>query len=699
MPDEHEWPTSDSDGTGSDSADDSPEREARPEAHQESGEQQAAAGEAADELEGEPGTTASIPAVDGEDTEPVERVGEPGSAAMWMAPVPDGTTDSMAPVPAPFWAHQQSAPASGTLADQPGDSGDSERSGWRGRSKALLVAGGVIGVLGLIYGADLLVTAGDVPRGVTVAGVSVGGLSEERAEERLLSELEPRMNEPVELAAGDVEAELDPQAAGLSVDWQATLEQAGQQPLNPITRVTSLFTTREVGVVGVADDDQLTTALSDLAEDEFNREKQEGDIAFEPVEGTDGDVEAVAVEPEQGQELASVREAADTVRASWLDDDGVELAVDTEPPEVTPEAVQDALETVAEPAVSAPIEFSGEGADATLRPVDIGAVLTFTPEEDGSLNPSAEDDEIEEAVAAQLAETEDEAQDAEVVFSGGEPTVEPSSDGRVIDWEPTLEPFMDVVTLTDGSDRVIDVEYQEEEPEVTTEDAEGLGIDEVIGEFTTEDFAEDSGVNIRRVAQEVDGAIVQPGETFSLNGYTGPRTEADGYVEAGIIEDGVPDRAVGGGISQFATTLYNAAYFAGMEDAGHTEHSYYIDRYPVAREATVFQAAGGGIDLAFTNDADTGVAIQTQWSPSSITVRLWGTERYDVESITSDRSDVQEPGTREVDDEDCEPSGGIAGFTATDTRVLRDADTGAEVRREEQTVNYDSTPEIICTDN
>ena len=150
------------------------------------------------------------------------------------------------------------------------------------------------------------------------------------------------------------------------------------------------------------------------------------------------------------------------------------------------------------------------------------------------------------------------------------------------------------------------------------------------------------------MAEEVDGAIVKPGDTFSLNGYTGPRTAAQGYVEAGVIKDGAPSREVGGGISQFATTLYNASYFAAMTDAGHKEHSYYISRYPAAREATVFQNHDGSsvIDLKFTNDSTTGVAIQTIWTPDSITVKIWGTKHYDVESVTGDRTDFTKPETK-----------------------------------------------------
>ncbi|MDV6011096.1 vanomycin resistance protein VanB [Haloechinothrix sp. LS1_15] len=621
--------------------------------------------------------------------------------------VDDRATDAFAAVPADppiaqtsqftaFGAHQAAGSGDGGDGGDGGDLGEEAPDGTGRLRKPLLAAGGVLAALGLIYGADVLLSAGDVPRGVTVAGVSVGGMSEEAAEDKLQSELGPRLSEPVDITAGAVESELDPQAAGLSVDWGETLEQAGRQPLNPFTRVASFFTTREVGVVGNAEDDRLLAAIDELADEELNRETEEGDIEFEPIPNTDGEVEAIAVAPRAGQELVDLEAAGETVRTSWLDEEGVELEVTTEPVMVSEEGVQRALESVAEPAVSAPVVFEGDGADARLRPVEIGEALEFEPQEDGSLEASADEEALTEALQPQLADTEEEGRDAEIVFSGGEPTVEPSKEGVVIDWEPTLEPFMDVVVT--ANDRTIEVIYTDDEPEVTTEEAEALGIDEVIGEFTTEDFAEDSGVNIRRVAEQVDGAIVKPGETFRLNQHTGPRTASQGYVEAGIIEDGLPGRAVGGGISQFATTLYNAAYFAGMQDAGHTPHSYYISRYPPAREATVFQAAGGGIDLAFTNDADTGVAIQTHWTPSSITVRIWGTKRYEVESVTGDRTNVVEPSVRRVDDDDCVPSSGIEGFTITDTRILRDADTGEVVRREPQTVTYNPKPEIVCED-
>jgi vancomycin resistance protein YoaR len=199
------------------------------------------------------------------------------------------------------------------------------------------------------------------------------------------------------------------------------------------------------------------------------------------------------------------------------------------------------------------------------------------------------------------------------------------------------------------------------------------------------------------VAQKVNGAIVKPGDTFSLNGFTGPRGTPQGYVEAGVIKDGAPGREVGGGISQFATTLYNASYFAGMKDAGHKEHSYYISRYPAAREATVFQDHAGHsiIDIKFTNDAPTGVAIQTSWSTGSLSVKIWGTKRYTVESVTGGRSHQTEPTEKPGPATNCKASPGAPGFTVSDTRIIKDLG-GREIRRDNRTVKYNPQPKIVC---
>jgi len=150
-----------------------------------------------------------------------------------------------------------------------------------------------------------------------------------------------------------------------------------------------------------------------------------------------------------------------------------------------------------------------------------------------------------------------------------------------------------------------------------------LGISELIGEFTTEHPSDqDRVINIQRMADIVRGAVIEPGETFSLNGYVGERTQGTGFVPAGVIYNGVFAEDVGGGVSQFATTLFNAAFFGGLDFVQYQPHSIYIDRYPFGREATV---SWPSVDLKIRNPTDFPVLIWTEYTSTSITVKLFGT--------------------------------------------------------------------------
>jgi vancomycin resistance protein YoaR len=126
--------------------------------------------------------------------------------------------------------------------------------------------------------------------------------------------------------------------------------------------------------------------------------------------------------------------------------------------------------------------------------------------------------------------------------------------------------------------------------------------------------------NIRRAAALLDNRTIAPGDTFSLNHALGRRTRDRGFVAAPMISDGRLVDSVGGGISQVATTLYNAAFFAGLELVAHTPHSFYIPRYPMGREATI---SWGGPELVFRNDWDSPIRIRVRATDSAITVRFY----------------------------------------------------------------------------
>jgi vancomycin resistance protein YoaR len=553
----------------------------------------------------------------------------------------------------------------------------------RGLRHTLIIAASALGLLALIYGIDVLRSARHVPRGVTVEGVPVGGMSRTAAEQRLRDQFEPRAERPITVQAGDVTTTLDPRRAGLTLDWPATLDQAGKQPLNPWIRLTSLWRTREVGVVTAENRAALITAVEALRA-QTDREPAEGTIHF-------AGAQPVPIEPRIGQHL-DVPATTDLIHARWIGGGTVRAPVTTQPVRTTVEGIRAALRDVVEPAVAASATVTGEGHDAVLQPDVIATALRFAPDSRGGLTTTIDNPTVIAALNPQLESTQHPAKNAEILIQGGAPVVLPSVEGRGIDWAASLLPLLDVLHHS-GPQRSLAASYVTLPPTLSTEQANALGITAQVSTFTTGGFATDSGENIRRVAEQVNGAIVRPGETFSLNGYTGPRTAATGYVDAGIIDHGRPSRGIGGGISQFATTLYNATYFAGMTDVEHKEHSYYISRYPAAREATVFE---GAIDVKFRDDTHTGILIQTAWTPSSVTVTLWGTKQVDVESITGPRTDYTDPTTETIHGQPCSATPGARGFTTTDTRIIRDSTTHAELSRHTRTVKYDPIPHIIC---
>ena len=155
----------------------------------------------------------------------------------------------------------------------------------------------------------------------------------------------------------------------------------------------------------------------------------------------------------------------------------------------------------------------------------------------------------------------------------------------------------------------------------------------VLGEFTTYHKCCESRVtNIHLIADTVDGAVVPVGETWSLNDYVGERTTEKGYVPAGAIRSGEMVAEVGGGTSQFATTLYNAIFFAGLQDVYHQPHSIYFPRYPLGREATLGWTLP---DVVFRNDTNYPVTIETEHTDTSITVRLVGANGRRLVSTTT----------------------------------------------------------------
>lgn len=202
--------------------------------------------------------------------------------------------------------------------------------------------------------------------------------------------------------------------------------------------------------------------------------------------------------------------------------------------------------------------------------------------------------------------------------------------------------------------------------------ATARGVTSLIGTFTTPFVCCQPRVtNIRLIAEAIDGTVIAPGARFSLNGVAGERTRAKGYVPAPFIADGKLMDSVGGGVSQMSTTVFNAAYFAGLRLDAYMPHSFYISRYPPGREATLNYP---DIDLAWTNDTDAPVLVRAATSATSVSVSLYG-----------------DNGGRRVR-ADAGPRQPTAGgdFAITVTRTITHPD--GRVTREPRTTTYDKPP-------
>ncbi len=237
-------------------------------------------------------------------------------------------------------------------------------------------------------------------------------------------------------------------------------------------------------------------------------------------------------------------------------------------------------------------------------------------------------------------------------------------------------------------------------PSSRTADAKDLGITEQVSTFTTHyPYAEYRNTNIGRAAEIVDGTVLKPDDLFSLNDVVGERTRENGFTEGFIISDGIFKEDLGGGVSQMATTTFNAAFFAGLEDVEHKPHSLYIDRYPVGREATV---AWGSVDLRFRNDTPYGVLISSKVTPATpssegvVTVSMYSTKHWDIESTTSDRYNFRSPATRTLSTADCYPNTGYDGFDVDVTRTFRHVDQDEVVRTERMHTSYLASDTVIC---
>ncbi|TWH03215.1 vancomycin resistance protein YoaR [Nocardioides sp. J9] len=556
----------------------------------------------------------------------------------------------------------------------------------------LLVGGG--------YAAAHAVAGDKVPPGTTISGVDVGGLTRAAAREKLEEAFGPRADDPIAITVehrlpgegnnGDrARARIKPADVGLAVDYDASLDEAGAEDSWSPGRQWDYFTGGDdLDAVVTLDEELFEERLTEAARG-LGTPPKDGQVLF-----TADGVETVDPVPGEAIDAAAARDA---ITDAFLEgEDAVDLAVTTAQPEIGAEQVAEAVEDFAEPAMSGPVTLVFGENEVRLAPRRFARVLSMAPR-DGELAPVVDEKKLLKLVEA--ATSDGKPVDATVRLVRNKPRVVPAKPGVEFDPADVVEVFTGLLTAAKGS-RSGEVEAEVTEAEFTTKDARDLKIVEKVSEFsTTYPHADYRNVNIGRAAEIIDGTVLKPGETFSLNETVGERTVENGFTSGYIISNGILRKDLGGGVSQMATTLFNAMFFAGLKDIEHKPHSFYIDRYPVGREATV---AWPTVDLRFQNDTDHGVLIHAWVEPSSysragkVTVQMWSTKVWDIESTTSDRYGYTPPATRTLNTPDCEPHSGWSGFQVDVTRIFRKHGESAVDHTEKFHTVYTPSDTVVC---
>jgi vancomycin resistance protein YoaR len=566
-------------------------------------------------------------------------------------------------------------PAVGDEPQQPPPSADSpnRRLVW-----IFLLAGLAIFLLAYIIAA---VTAGSgVPRGTTVLGVDIGGMSRTEAVQTLRAELPARLPARIQVTAADKQIGIETAEAGLSVDYAATVSAAGKSSLNPIAVIKSLTTDKSVDPVVTTTGDGMQKTVARIAKRVLQK-PSEGAIDFS------GGI-ARAVEPKPGREL----DAAGTrtvLKAAYGDGASrAEVPVKVAPPTVDAAEVQRAMEEIGRPAVDSSVTLQVDG-----HPLDV-PVRTFTPylstrPVKGKLTLVIDGAGLRDALASRFAPFEEKAQDASFRIVAGKPHVVPAVAGREV--APAELASAMVATLPKSTERVATVTLKRSDPDVTTEEARQLGVTEKISSWTTNfPYAAYRVHNISQASRYLNGALVLPNQEFSFNQRIGERTEARGFVAGIIIGGGGSfDKDLGGGVSAVATTTFNAIFYGGLRDIEHHPHSFWIPRYPKGTEATVFW---GSKDLRFLNDSGHGVFITASSTKTSVTVTFWGTKKYSISRIEGPERNVKP--YDKVNRDRCVPQEGMRGFDVTTWRVF--SQNGHELRREQFNTHYRPADEITC---
>ena len=571
------------------------------------------------------------------------------------------------------------------------------------RRRRLIPAACAAGAAALLlaWGGIAWWTTQHIASGTTVSGVDVSGLSPKEAHERIGKGIGDQLAQPVTLTVGQGSSELVPAKSGISVDTDASVKKLTGFTLNPLTLAQRLGGQHTDAVIRVD-----STALRGALEDRVDEMANGAVSATVTLDGT----KPVTTPASNGIGL-DVEASLKQIGGTWpLGKKTLAMAEGTATPAITDEEASTFVDGTLTPLLSSGLTVNTAGAGAQSK--NPGAAAAFSPQdtaemlkissEGGTLSATFDPTALRDAIVARVGQVETPAQNATWKIDGSatgapgaRPQYVPAAQGKTIDTAALSASLLKAGTsATDVAGRTVNLPMVVSEPTVKTPQNE-WGISEAIGEFATPYNAGDAPrtQNLTRGAELVNGTVVKPGEVFSLEKTLGEVDYEHGFADAGVISNGQHVDSLGGGLSQVATTVFNAGFEAGMDDTEHHAHQYYFDRYPAGREATLWT---GKLDVKFTNSTSNSVLVQAWLDGEQIHVRMWSTKYYDVSITSSDRFNFRPVPTERKSGPGCEPySGGNPGFDITVTRTRKH--DGKALPDDVLTTQYAADNDIVCS--
>ncbi|MFD9220147.1 VanW family protein [Streptomyces sp. NPDC060064] len=561
---------------------------------------------------------------------------------------------------------------------------------WR---MVLPVAGGAV-VLGLggLYVAGL-VAGDDIAEGTRVRGVDIGGMGRAEAQRLLHRKLGPVFAAPVALKIGDRIEKADPGALGLSLDTAATVDRAASAGSDPVTAIGRLLASggREVEPVLRVDEHKGRAGIDRIAA-AAKRQVRDGAISFEKGR-------AKAVTPVTGVTVIADK-ALDTIRHGYRNATHatpVAIPVRQLQPRIGPHETERAMNEFAQPAMSGPVMLTLADKRIAMAPATLGKHLTMKPDSRNRLVPSLDSNGLfaDPAVSSPVRDASPGPRDAALRLDADDRVVvaQDSSVGRHVTAKALGEAVMPLLTRS-GPARTGEIASAVVQPKLTSASVQRLGIKEKVSSFTVAfPAAPYRSTNIGRAVQLINGSVVLPGQEWSFNRTVGERTKDNGFVDGIMINNGQFVKSPGGGVSAVATTMFNALFFAGVKPMEHGAHSFYIERYPEGREATV---AWGTLDLRWINDSGHALYIKAESTDTSVTITFLGTKKYDeIRATKGPRTNIKPPGTRTGSGPQCEVQSPLQGFDVSVGRVF--VQDGREIKREDFQTHYTPRDKVTCT--